>query len=250
MQLNQMGAHLALCDVDQDGLEETKSMLIDASLPTTLHRVDVSDYDAMQTFSEAVIGAHTHVDILINNAGITLTPKVFVDIPHDQFERVININMWGVYHGIRHFLPHLMTREEAVIANVSSTAGLVGLYGYTPYTTSKFAVRAISEALQMELQETGVSVLAVYPGGIKTDLVRNAPDLAEDKREQTHQSFTQSALLTPEKAAAKIIRAIQRKRKRLVLGVDAHITLFIRNAFPRAFPNILAPIFSRSPFNE
>lgn len=248
--LNQSGAHLALCDLNQAGLVETKALLSQQALNCSLHTVDVSNYDAMKNFADEVIETHKQVDILINNAGITLSPKPFTSISHEQFEKVININMWGVYHGIRHFLPHLSQQEEASIINISSLAGLLGIYGYSPYSMSKFAVRSLSEVLQMELHGTGTSVLAVYPGGIKTNIIKNAPDLSDEKREESHQSFTSTAFMTPEKAAKKIVRAMQKKRKRLILGADAKIVNMIRNLFPSRYTTLLAPFFSQAPFME
>jgi NAD(P)-dependent dehydrogenase (short-subunit alcohol dehydrogenase family) len=86
----------------------------------------------MAQFAREVLAANGQVDILIHNSGITLTPMLFEDIPNVQFKKVIDVNMWGIYHGTREFLPHLRCRTEASIVNISSLAGLVGLYGYSP----------------------------------------------------------------------------------------------------------------------
>ena len=196
VQLHKAGARLALCDINLDGLEETRKIIADPSDEVSLHRVDVSNQEEMACFAEEVISHHQQVDILINNAGITLTPTGFEDIPDAQFKQVLDVNMWGVYNGVRAFLPHLRARPEASIVNVSSLAGLVGLYGYTPYAMSKFAIRGLAEALQMELAQTNISVLVVHPGGIKTNLIRHAPDLAERDRDVAHKTFTQVAFLT------------------------------------------------------
>ena len=148
----------------------------------------------MSQFVEEVIAEHGQVDILINNAGITLTPTVFEDISDEQYKKVIDVNMWGVYHGIRVFLPHLRTRPEAVIVNMSSLTGLVGIYGYSPYAMSKFAIRDLTESLQSELVGTNISVLIVHPGGVKTNIIKNAPDLnGTQLREEAHEIFTQVA---------------------------------------------------------
>ena len=248
VQLNRAGAHLALCDLNMTGLEETRTLLANQSLRSTLHSVDVSSREQMQRFADEVITAHGQVDILINNAGISLTPKFFDDITEEQFEKVININLWGVYHGVRAFLPHLRTRPEAGIVNMASLAGLVGLPTYAAYAMSKFAVRGLSESLQSELSKTNVSVLVVFPGGVKTNIIRNAPDLKENERESAHSSFTKTALLTADDAAASILRAIQRRKKRIILGTDARIFLAIRNMFPNQFPSIFYAIFGNAMF--
>lgn len=248
LQLNLSGVHLALCDLNIKGLEETRRLLSNQSLNTTLHNVDVSNREQMQKFANEVIAQHGQVDILINNAGISLSPKYFNDISEEQFEKVININMWGVYHGVRVFLPYLQSRPEAGIINMSSLAGLIGLPTYSAYAMSKFAVRALSESLQSELSKTNISVLVVFPGGVKTNIIKNAPDLKDNEREAVHSNFTKTALLTPDDAAQRILRALQRKKKRLILGTDAKIFFGIRNLFPNKFPEIFHTIFGNAMF--
>jgi NAD(P)-dependent dehydrogenase (short-subunit alcohol dehydrogenase family) len=83
-----------------------------------------------------------------NDAGLTLTQTIFEDISDEQFKRVIDVNMWGIYPGIRVFLPRFRTRPEAVIVNMSSLAGLVGIFGYSPYAMSKFAMRGLTASSQ------------------------------------------------------------------------------------------------------
>ena len=248
LKLNLEGAHLALCDLDMAGLEETRSLLSNQTLNTTLHYVDVSSREQMQKFADDVIIQHGQVDILINNAGISLSPKFFDDISEEQFEKVININLWGVYHGVRAFLPHLRTRPEARIMNMASLAGLVGLPTYSAYAMSKFAVRGFSEALQSELSKTNISVLVVFPGGVKTNIIRNAPDLKENERETAHSNFTKYALLTADDTANRILRALQKRKKHLILGTDAKIFFTIRNLFPNKAPSIFYAIFGNTTF--
>jgi NAD(P)-dependent dehydrogenase (short-subunit alcohol dehydrogenase family) len=230
------------------GLEETRVLTGDTSQRGSLHHVDVTDRERMSEFATEVMRIHGRVDLLINNAGVSLTPMCFEETPDEQFDKVMDINMWGVYNGIRVFLPHLRTRPEASIVNMSSLAGRVGLYGYSAYSMSKFAVRGLSEALQSELAGSGVNVLIVHPGGVKTNIIKNAPNLAESQREAAHASFNRSALLDPDDAAAKILRSVQKKKTRLILGIDARLVYTIRNLFPRAFPKIIQAIFSRAMF--
>jgi len=248
VQLSQEGVHLALGDIDQENLSQTRELL-EKSGKVSLHTVDVAHREGMARFASEVISEHGKVDILINNAGITLTPTVFENISEPDFEKVIDVNMWGVYYGIREFLPHLQSRPEAVIVNMSSLAGLVGLYGYSPYAMSKFAIRGLTESLQSELAGTNVSLLIVHPGGVKTNIIRNAPDLDdEDQREAAHGEFTRFALISPATAADKIITAIKKNKRQLVIGVDARIVNFIRGMFPGRFPRILKSVFSQPTF--
>ena len=105
----------------------------------------------------------------------------------------------GVYHGIWVFIQHLRARPEATIVNMSRLAGLVGLYGHSPYAMSKFAIRGLTESLQSELVGTNISVLIVHPDGVKTNSIKNAPDLTDPRqREEAHEIFTQAAGLSSE----------------------------------------------------
>ncbi len=242
------GAHLALCDLNIHGLEETRQLTGDTFGRISLHRVDVTDRAQMRQFAQEAIAHHHQVDILVNNAGISLTPTPFEGISDEFFEKVIAVNMWGVYNGTRAFLPHLRTRPEASLVNISSLAGLVGLYGYAPYAMSKFAVRGLSETLQSELVGTKISVLVVHPGGVKTNIIRNAPDLEESQRDAAHQNFSRMALLDADSAARQILRAIRQKKNRIILGTDAKLVNAIRQLFPGNFPSILHAIFSKAAF--
>jgi NAD(P)-dependent dehydrogenase (short-subunit alcohol dehydrogenase family) len=246
--LSREGAHLALADINLENLSQTEKLLKNATR-MSLHRVDVADRDNMNMFASEVISEHDKVDILINNAGITLTPTVFEDISEIDFKKVIDVNMWGVYYGIRAFLPYLKSMPEAVIVNMSSVAGLVGLYGYSPYAMSKFAIRGLTEALQSELSGSNVALLIVHPGGVKTNIIKNAPDLKNDQqREASHAEFSRFALIAPETAARKILSAIRKNKRQLVFGIDARIVNFIRGMFPGRFPSILKAIFSQATF--
>jgi short-subunit dehydrogenase len=204
----------------------------------------------MTEFATEVLAQHGQVDLLINNAGISFTPTRFTDFSPEQFEKLLNINMWGVYNGILAFLPHLHTRPESSIVNIASLAGLVGLYGYTPYSMSKFAVRGLSEALQSELVGSPVSLLVVFPGGIKTDIIKHAPNLADDQREAAHETFSKSALLTADDAAHKILNAVHKRKSRLVLGKDAKLVNALHTLFPRNFHKLVNTIFSKAMFGS
>ena len=248
LQLYAEGARLALCDVDLPGITETLHITGETGNRVSLHHVDVADREQMTQFAADVLSLHGGADVLINNAVISLTPLLFDEITNEQFEKVLNINMWGVYNGIRAFLPQMRTRSEASIVNISSLAGLVGLYGYSAYSMSKFAIRGLSEALQSELAGSNVSVLLVHPGGVKTNLIMNAPNLQNDQREAVHTNFSKYALLSADQTVNKILRAVQRKKNRLILGVDAHMVYSIRKLFPGSCPKIIQAIFSKTPF--
>lgn len=250
LQLYAAGARLALADINLPGIEETRYLTGKSGDRVTLHCVDVANREQMAQLAADVLSLHGTADILINNAGISLTPLPFDEISDDQFCRVLDVNMWGVYNGVRAFLPHLRARPEASIVNISSLAGLVGLFGYSAYSMSKSAVRGLSEALQSELAGSNVSLLLVHPGGVKTNIIRNAPNLPGDQREATHAIFSKYARLSADQTASKILRAVQKKKNRLILGVDAHLVHTIKKLFPGAYPRIIQAIFSQAMFQE
>lgn len=250
LNLYQAGASLALCDLDLAGLQETLQLTGDHGERVKIHQVDVSIREEMASFSSEVLDAFGSVDMLINNAGISLTPQPFDKITEGYFKKVVDVNMWGVVHGVQAFLPHLQTRPEASIVIISSLAGLVGLYGYSAYSLSKSAIRGFAEALQCELAKSPISVLLVHPGGVKTNLLKNAPDLEDGQREEIHTNFTQFAFLYPDQVVKKIIRAVQKKRNRIIIGLDARFIYGIRKLFPRKFPSIIQAIFSQANFKE
>lgn len=250
LQLYAAGARLALCDIDGFGIEKTLELAGETGNRVSLHCVDVADREQMSRFADEVLSQHGAADILINNAGISLTPLTFDETSSQQFEKLLNVNMWGVYNGVRAFLPQLRTRPEASIVNISSLAGLVGLYGYSAYSMSKFAIRGLSEALQSELVGSGVSLLLVHPGGIKTNLIRNAPNLTDDQRKAAHANFDKVAMLGTDQAVGKILRAVQKKKNRLILGTDARLVVTIRKLFPGSYPKIIQAIFSKASFQE
>ena len=245
------GAGLALCDLNESGLVETAELLQGAQAPVHTYMVDVANRTRMYELAKEVMTTFGQVDLLFNVAGVTLKPGYFDQISDEQFEWLLGINMWGVYNGIRAFLPELRQRPEAAIVNMASTAGLAGLMGYTPYAMSKFALRGLSEALQMELVGTNVIVTGVYPGGVKTNIMKNAAGFTtEEEREQANTFFMQGALTTPESAVRQILKAVQKKKYRIIIGKDAKIVNFIRWLQPNRFPKTLNPIFKRMMFDQ
>ena len=249
-QLYQAGALLALCDLDLDGLENTLLLTGDDGSRIKLFQVDVSDQGAMSQFALDVESQLGPADMLINNAGICLIPETFEETSDEQFKKVIDVNLWGAFYGIRAFLPQLKTRPEASIVNISSLAGMVGLYGHSAYSMSKSALRGLSEALQAELSGSQIHLLLVHPGGVRTNLIKNAPNLEDNKREKAHNNFTDMSFLTPEKTVSRIIKAVQKKKNRAIIGFDARLILVIRNLFPRNYPKIARTIFSQANFKD
>src|SRR5437660_3069027 len=164
---------LALADIDEAGLRQTVRSLEKKGALITTHILDVADEKAMCLFAKDVRKKHGCVTLLINNAGVALD-GTFEEISLDDFRWLMNINFWGTVYGVKYFLPMLKREERAHIVNLSSVFGLIALPGQPAYSASKFAIRGFTECLRHELADSPVSVSCVHPGGIRTQIARNA----------------------------------------------------------------------------
>ena len=161
------GCALAVADIDEEGLAETKRLASGADAKISLHRLDVADRKAVAAFPGAVFELHGRADLLVNNAGVALG-GTFEQVSEGDFEWLFEINFWGVVRMTRAFLPLLKASDDARIVNLSSVFGLIAPAGQTAYAASKFAVRGFSNALMLELEPSPVAVTVVHPGGVAT----------------------------------------------------------------------------------
>src|SRR5262249_46205028 len=162
---------VALADVNATGLEETRKLLGAASART--YTVDVADRASVARFAEDVRRDFGRASLLVNNAGVALY-GTFAEISLADMDWLMRINLWGVVHGCKFFLPLLEREADARIVNISSVFGLFGPPGQSAYCSSKFAVRGFSECLREELRATSVKVTCVHPAGIATSIAENA----------------------------------------------------------------------------
>ena len=219
------GAHVAICDVDEVGLAETARLVEHAGARTVRrNRLDVTDREAMAAYATDVADEFGRVNVIINNAGVALTGD-FADLAYDDMEWIVAINFWGVVHGTKEFLPHVIASGDGHVVNLSSLFGLVSMPGQSLYNATKYAVRGLTEALREEMLIAGhpVGVTAVHPGGIKTAIARNARvSDKEDKAEVASTFDDKLAKMSPERAAQIIVRAILKNQARCLVGLDAH----------------------------
>jgi short-subunit dehydrogenase len=223
------GAHLALSDVDPVGLAETVNRCEGRSVKVTSHLVDVADRQAVFAWADDVVAEHGAVHVIVNNAGVALG-ALTAAMSYEDFEWLMDINFWGVVHGTKAFLPYLEHAEQGHVVNLSSVFGLVSIPSQSAYNAAKFGVRGFSDALRIELdiEDSHVSVTTVHPGGIKTNIARNAridPSVHEASGDIADfaDEFDKMAHTTPDKAARQIVKAIQRNRRRALIGPDAKV---------------------------
>jgi short-subunit dehydrogenase len=227
LDLARRGCHLALADVDEAGLAETARRATPAGVEVTTAAVDVAERIAVDAWASRVVADHGRVNLIVNNAGVALGATV-EGTSDEDLAWLMGINFWGVVHGTTAFLPHLAAAGEGHVVNVSSVFGLMGIPAQSAYNAAKFAVRGYTEALRVELdiQRGGVSATSVHPGGIKTNIARNArlggglDGLGQDPAD-ARRDFERLFITSPEKAARTIVRAVQLDKRRALVGPDA-----------------------------
>ena len=235
------GSILILSDINAHKLNSFVKELRSNGVDAFGYEVNVSDYKNMIDFSSLVLKEHNFIDVLINNAGITLMDTIESgDI--GEFENLMAINFWSVVYGVNVFLPTLIQREEAYIVNISSILGLMSLPGQAAYNSSKAAVKAYTEALKMELADSSINVSSVHPGGVKTDIAINARigrNISEETKTRLIKQFDKLSYTTSKSASRNIIKGMKRKKRRIVIGIDAKIADILIRIFPGSYEMIL-----------
>ncbi len=246
LQLAKDGCVLALTDTNRKGLLETRKMITGAGGTAGIYPADVSKAAQVDRFARDVLKKYKQVDILINNAGVTLFGRLD-DLEIKDLEWIIDINFWGMVYMTRAFLPALRKQKDSHLVNISSIFGTIGVSSQTAYCASKFAVRGFTESLQRELKSSTVSVSCVYPGGIRTNIARNARFKAAKGQNINHEGlakhFDKMARTSPQEAARIIIDGMKKDRRRILVGVDAKIIALIQRLFPVKYAWIMDKIF-------
>jgi short-subunit dehydrogenase len=245
LNLSRQGAALALSDINEAGLDETKRLIgPPPSNRIRYDRLDVADAGAIERYAASVKESLGDADFVFNVAGLTRVGR-FDETPLSSFEKVMDVNFWGVVRMCKAFLPQLIATRGGLV-NISSLFGFIGFAGQTHYCASKFAVRGFSETLAQELEEKGVRVTSVHPGGVKTAIARNATVDAIPAhiagRADFEARFDKAAITSPERAAEIILAGAARGRRRVVVGRDAKLISFVQRLFPQSYPKLLGAL--------
>lgn len=239
--LARQGASLALSDINEQGLAETARLIGETRNASRADRLDVADAGAIEAYAQLVKESLGNADYVFNVAGLTRIGD-FADTPLSSFEKVINVNFWGVVRMTKAFLPQLIETRGGVV-NISSLFGLIGFSGQTHYCASKFAVRGFSETLAAELEDKGVSVTSVHPGGVATNIAKSAELDAMPTGVQSRQlisdNFDKLAITSPERAAEIILDGAAKRKRRVIVGRDAKTVSFLQRLFPESYSKIL-----------
>lgn len=242
--LAQQGCHLALSDVNADGLAATRA-LIQAQVKVTLDVVDVAQQTQVEAWAAQVMREHGKVNLIFNNAGVALGSTI-EGASYEELEWIMAINFWGVVYGTKSFLPFIKQSGEGHVINLSSVFGLTAQPTQAGYNASKFAVRGFTEALRQELdlQNCGVSALCVHPGGIKTNIANAArinaslATLGMNVDDSTR-SFNDFLRYPPERAAEKILKAVLQNKRRVLIGNDAKALDLLQRLLPSAYQSLM-----------
>lgn len=224
-QLAEANARLAISDVNAAGLAETTAACERAGAEVRSYSLDVADRDAMLAHADQVRADFGRVNLVVNNAGVALVGTV-EDTEFTDLDWILGINFHGVINGSKAFLPHLIDSGEGHLVNISSVFGLIGVPTQSAYCAAKFGVRGFTESLRQEvrLAKHPVGVSCVHPGGIRTNIARDARQSGQyQPRGGADMSaiFDRIARTSPEAAARKIITGVRKDSARVLIGLDA-----------------------------
>jgi short-subunit dehydrogenase len=256
--LAKMGCNVAICDVNEEELGKTSSMLTNYNVATSQHIVDIAEKAEIERFHEEVIARHQKVDLVFNNAGITVVSE-FDSMPEEDWDRVMRVNLDGVINMTRKFLPDLKSRPEAALINTSSIFGMVAVPSQSVYHATKFAVRGFTESLAKEMKDTNLQVHCVHPGHVGTNIALSAKHVEsgepssilgkERSVEEQGRMFKENGM-HPSRAAKIILDGVKKKRTRIFVGLDAKLLDLSQRLFPKNYektwPFIFLPMFARN----
>ena len=224
--LIEAGAKVATCGRQYDKLYALQLEYSQFMLHTMV--CDISNEEECKRFIHSTVETFGHIDILINNAGISMR-SLFDEVNTDVIRKLMDVNFMGVVYCTKAALPYILERKGTIVG-VSSTAGYRGLPGRSGYSASKFALQGWMEALRTELLETGVNIMWACPGFTRSN-IRNVA-LNKDSQPQGETPLDESSLMTAEECAVHILSAIEKRKRTQVLTFTGKRTVFMNKFFP------------------
>lgn len=235
-----LGAKIATCGRNQDKLYSLQVQYSNQMLHTIV--ADVSRYDDCKNFINSTIETYGGIDILINNAGISMR-ALLKDAEVDVIKKVMDINFFGTVYNTKLALNSIIERKGTIVG-VSSVAGYRGLPGRSGYSASKFAVNGWLEAVRTELLDTGVNVMWVCPGFTRSN-IRNAA-LNSKGYAQGESPLNERDLMSSQECANHIIKAIEKRKRTLVLSFSGKETVFMNRFFPSLTDRLVKRFFYKN----
>ena len=220
------GATVATCARNYDKLYQLQQQNSGKSL--LIYSADISKEQDCKNFIDEVIKTYGTIDLLINNAGISMR-SLFIDVDVETLKKVMDINFWGTVYCTKFSLPYILKNKGSIVA-ISSIAGYRGLPGRSGYSASKFAVNGWIESIRTELLQTGVNVLLVCPGFTSSN-IRNAA-LDKDGIAQGESPMNENKMMSSEECAQHILNSIEKRKRSLVLTFTGKRAVFLNKFFP------------------
>lgn len=190
--------------------------------------LDVANQESCQNFVEFALSSYGSIDILINNAGISMR-AIFEDLDLNVIRKLMDVNFWGTVYCTKYALPHLLQSKGSIVG-VSSIAGFMGLPGRTGYSSSKFAMNGFLETLRVETLKQGLHVMVVAPGFTASNVRLNA--LNQDGQKQGETPREEAKMMSSEEVALRIANGIERKKRTLVMTLVGKVTVFLSKIAP------------------
>lgn len=253
LELSRRKCHLALCcDRNVEGLNQTVEEAMAQGVKVTSRTLDVADREAVHRWADSVAADYGKVNLIFNNAGIGIGSTV-EGIEYEDFERVMNVNFWGMVYGTKEFLPYLKAAGEGHVVNISSVFGLMGFPSQCAYNSAKFAMRGFTDCLREELDmmDCGVSATSVHPGGIRTPIMKsgrvdeNITALGIDPGVY-QQGFEKRFFTNADRAARVILHAVTKNKRRVLIGPDAYVYDLITRLVPGAYQPLMTTFFRQT----
>lgn len=244
LELAKRGCHLAITDRHEGSLQPIADQIRQMGRRASIHGFDVSDRTAWPRFLSEITAAHGSAQLLVNNAGVSLTGP-FASCSLDDIDWQLRINLWGVIYGCHFLLPMLRAQEEAHIVNVSSIFGIISVPENAAYCMSKHAVRSLSESLEMELWDSPVRVSSVHPGAVATRIVEDGRYRAGGVIGEEHSKKMISKGMAPADAAIIIADGIVKDKRRIFVGRDAVNLSRLQRWMPVWYRNLVVRWFRR-----
>jgi short-subunit dehydrogenase len=237
------GAKVVLAARRKEKLEAFADSLTDLKENILPVVTDVSKEEDCRNVVKETIDKFGRIDVLVNNAGISMR-ALFADTEISVIKQLMDINFWGTVYCTKFALPYLLESKGSVVG-VSSIAGYKGLPGRTGYSASKFAMHGFLEVLRIENMKKGLHVLIACPGFTSTNIRKTA--LAADGSQQGESPRDEEKMMTSEEVAERIIRAIEKRKDRLVLTTQGKMTVLLNKFFPRLVDKMVYDHMAKEP---
>lgn len=241
--LARRGSDLVLLDRDAGRLDTVVAAIRAAHPDRRVHTyvVDLADSAATARVAEEIRTRHPRIRLLVNNAGVALGGR-FDQVTLEEFQWVVDINFRAVVQLTHALLPTLKAEPGSHLVNVSSLFGLIAPPGQAAYSATKFAVRGFTEVLRHELVDDGIGVTSVHPGGIATRITENArvgSGVAPEEYEEGRRQFDKLLTIPPARAAEVILRGVERRRGRVLIGWSAKLPDLLARIAPASYGTLL-----------